>query len=330
MLPALLGMRPHYVEKLWGGARIARLPAKERAGHAPPADVRVGESWEVADLPEGSSWVDGGPLAGLSLTEVVARFGADVVGEGAPTRDGVVRFPLLVKLLDATDDLSVQVHPGEAFARAHPGTYSKDEAWLVVDAAPGARVLHGLAPGVDVARFRTALGGGDVARLLRQVPVTAGDVVRVAPGTMHAVGKGCLLLEVQEPSDTTFRVWDWGRVDERGQPRPLHVEQALAAARFDVDGPAVLSPAPPGEPVVTAPRFSLTVQRVEAGARRPLLLPEGRAGVAHVLRGRALVEGDGGATTVDLPGGASAVVCACARGVTVCSAAGAVVVVMAG
>ncbi|MCC7074355.1 MAG: class I mannose-6-phosphate isomerase [Deltaproteobacteria bacterium] len=330
MLPALLGMRPHYVDKLWGGTRIARLPAKGRAGHAPPVDVRVGESWEVADLPEGSSTVDGGPLHGRTLTEVVARFGRELVGERAPTLNGVLRFPLLVKLIDATDDLSVQVHPGEDYARAHPGSSSKDEAWLVVDAEPGARILHGLVPGVDAAALRSALGAGRVERLLRAVSVAPGDVVRVEPGTMHAVGKGCLLLEVQEPSDTTFRLWDWGRVDHQGRQRPLHVEQAMAVTRFGNESPPTLPPAPPGEPVVRAPRFTMSVQRVEAGARRPLLLPEGSAGVAYVLGGSALLDADAGATELTLPAGASAVVCARARGVSVSSAMGATVIVMAG
>src|SRR5688572_31067207 len=114
-------MRPWYVEKLWGGARLARLPAKQRAGHAPPSAMRVGESWEVADLPEGSSVVDAGPLEGLSLRQVVEKFGVHVTG-------GPARFPLLVKMIDAGDDLSVQVHPDDAWARTHPAHFAKDEA----------------------------------------------------------------------------------------------------------------------------------------------------------------------------------------------------------
>ncbi|MBI1949490.1 MAG: class I mannose-6-phosphate isomerase [Deltaproteobacteria bacterium] len=329
MVPALLAMRPHFVEKLWGGTRIARLPAKARAGHAPPPGVPVGEAWEVADLPEGSSMVDGGPLHGSTLTEVVARFGREVVGDVPPALDGTLRFPLLVKLIDATDDLSVQVHPGADYARAHAGTFSKDEAWLVVDAAAGARVLHGTRPDVDAAGFRAALEAGSADRALREVAVAVGDVLRIEPGTLHAVGKGCLLLEVQEPSDTTFRMWDWGRVDKDGRPRALHVEQAFAVARFGAHGPAVLPAAAPGEPVVQAPNYSMTVQRVPAGARRSLLLPEGRVGAVYVLAGTAVVAGDDD-SMAELPAGAAAVVCARARGVTVQAAAGATVVVMAG
>src|SRR5262245_56559027 len=129
-LPPVLAMRPRYVEKLWGGVHIERLPAKSRAGHAPPQGKRIGESWEVADLPEGSTVVDGGPLDGASLRDVVVRFERRVVGARAqPGVDGVLRFPLLVKLIDAGDDLSVQVHPDAAYARTHPGTFAKDEAW---------------------------------------------------------------------------------------------------------------------------------------------------------------------------------------------------------
>src|SRR5688572_8390835 len=141
-MPSLFPMRPRYIDKIWGGSRLAALPAKQRPGHAPPADQRTGESWEVADLVEGSSVVDGD---GTPLRALVEKYGRALVGEKAREGpDGVLRFPLLVKLIDAGDDLSVQVHPGQEYARAHPGTFSKDEAWLVVTVEPGARVLHGM------------------------------------------------------------------------------------------------------------------------------------------------------------------------------------------
>lgn len=326
MVPALLGMRPRYVEKLWAGDRLARLPAKQRPGHAPPVSVRIGESWEVADLPEGSSTVDGGPLDGQSLTAVVTRFGRDVVGEVAPAADGALRFPLLVKLIDAGDDLSVQVHPDAAWSRAHPGDVAKDEAWLVVDAAAGARILHGTREGVDARAFREALAAGTADQALRAVPVSAGDVVRIEPGTLHAIGRGCLMLEVQEPSDTTFRVWDYGRRDADGRPRVLHVEEALAVARFGPQGPALLPKVPPGTPAVRASRYQLAIVDVPARSGVPLPLARGRAGVAFVLRGQGtLVAGD---ATVPLVEGGSAVLCARAPEVVARSAAGATVVVM--
>jgi mannose-6-phosphate isomerase len=228
-------MRPHYVDKLWGGARIATLPAKRARGHAPTSHT-TGESWEVSDLPEGQSVVDDGDFAaafaGRTLGDLVTEFSASLVGHGR------TRFPLLVKIIDAREDLSVQVHPGAAYASAHPGTFSKDEAWLVLDAEPGARALHGFVEGVDERSFRAAIVENRADALLRSVPVVPGDVLHIGPGTVHAVGRGLMLLEVQEPSDTTFRVWDYGRLQD-GKPRALHVEQALAVARFGAQPPAV-------------------------------------------------------------------------------------------
>jgi mannose-6-phosphate isomerase len=235
-----LPMRPLFVEKLWGGSRIATLPAKQRAGHAPPLDVAVGESWEVADLPEGQSSVDDHPVcadfAGRTLGSLVREFGHSLVG----TRHAADRFPILVKLIDAAEDLSVQVHPGDEYAAAHPGTASKDEAWLVVDSADGARVLHGFVPGVSRELFADAVRKGLPHELMRSVPARRGDVLHVSPGIVHAIGQGALILEVQEPSDTTFRVWDFDRVDASGRKRALHIEQAMAVARFDAQPPALV------------------------------------------------------------------------------------------
>ncbi len=231
MLP-VLPMRPAYVEKLWGGDRIRALPAKQRAGHAPPAGA-IGEAWEVADLPQGQSVVSAGAHAGKTLGALVREFGAALVGERAqPGADGVLRFPILVKLIDANDDLSVQVHPGADYANAHAGTFSKDEAWLVVQADDGACVLHGTRAGVTRESFRDAIRLDRAHLALREVPARVGDVLRIPPGTLHAVGKGCLLLEVQEPSDTTFRVFDYNRTDQQGKSRQLHIAEALDVAQF--------------------------------------------------------------------------------------------------
>ena len=286
MLPAVLAMKPHYVEKLWGGARLGALAAKKRPGHAPPF-AKTGESWEVADLPEGCSVVDGGPLHGRTLRDVVAEHGRAVCGERAVAGpDGVLRFPLLVKLLDAADDLSVQVHPHAAYASAHPGTFSKDEAWLVVAAEPGAKVLHGLKDGVDRAAFERAITDGTAAQCLREVHVAVGDVLRIAPGTMHAVGRGCLLLEVQEPSDTTFRVWDYNRVEATGKKRALHIEQALAVARFGKQDPPLVGSA--DERAVRTPLYAMSIKRVDH--EQLVTRRAGEPAVVFVLDGEVLVD----------------------------------------
>ncbi|HEY1100830.1 MAG TPA: type I phosphomannose isomerase catalytic subunit [Myxococcota bacterium] len=237
-----LPMRPVYVEKLWGGQKLAALPAKRRAGHAPPAGVAVGESWEVADLPEGQSTVDDHPIcrdfAGLPLSAVVAHYGAALIGTAHPAG----RFPILVKLLDAAEPLSVQVHPDSADAAAHPGTFSKDEAWLVVDAAADGAVLHGFASDdVTADAFVDAVRAGTPHALLRSVPVARGDVLHVSPGVVHAIGAGVVILEVQEPSDTTYRVWDFDRLDSSGNKRALHLNDALRVTRFGPQPPALSS-----------------------------------------------------------------------------------------
>ncbi len=305
MLPAVLAMRPRYVEKLWAGSRLKTLPAKRRT----PPPPGTGEAWEVADLPEGASTVDGGPLDGLTLRTVVERFGRAVCGARTRAVDGALRFPLLVKLIDAGDDLSVQVHPGEAFARAHPGSFAKDEAWLVVAVEPGARVLHGVRDGVDAAAFAEAVVGGRADALLREVRVSVGDVLRIAPGTLHGVGKGCLLLEVQQPSDTTFRVWDYDRVDKDGHKRPLHIEQALAVARFGKQDPPLVSDARPGRRAIATAHYAMGLEAVTPGAPRVVDKPRGEPAVVFVLDGSVTVGG------VELPAGAAAVVVADADGV---------------
>jgi mannose-6-phosphate isomerase len=308
-------MRPHYVDKLWGGSRLATLPAKR--SHPPP--VRTGESWEVADLVEGSSSVDGGPCDGMSLRALVETHGRQVVGERAALVGGVLRFPILVKLIDAGDDLSVQVHPGDDYAKDHPGTFAKDEAWLVVDVAPGARVLHGVREGVDKDEFARAIALGIAHEQLRDVRVSVGDVLRIAPGTMHAVGRGCLLLEVQEPSDTTFRVFDYNRSDVDGKPRKLHVDEAMAVARFGKQGPPLVADAQPGHRAIETKRYAMSLARIDGHAT----IERGRAepAVVFVLEGTAVI-GD-----VHVDAGGTALIVAAADDV-VATSDGATIVVM--
>jgi mannose-6-phosphate isomerase len=197
------------------------------------------ESWEVSDRPGGASVIANGPLRGRPLPEAISAWGAELAGRGAPPG----RFPLLVKLIDAHERLSLQVHPDEESA-ARLGGEAKTEAWHVLEAAGEACVYAGLNPGVTPAQFREALRGPAVADLLRRVPVAAGDTLFVPGGRPHAIGEGCLLLEVQQNADTTFRLYDWGRVGTDGRARPLHVAKALAAIRWDDAAPVTLLPRP--------------------------------------------------------------------------------------
>lgn len=205
---------PVYKHYIWGGDRISRTYGR----HLPPGIYA--ESWEISNRPEGMSVVANGDLAGKGLKDLVIESGVDLLGRGRS------HFPLLFKLIDSRECLSVQVHPNGANAGTVGGE-PKTEMWYVLAADPGAHVFAGLAEGVGEPEFTQALREGKVSGVLNSVPVSAGDAVYIPGGRIHAIDKGCLLLEVQQNSNTTYRVYDWGRVGADGIARPLHIEQAM-------------------------------------------------------------------------------------------------------
>jgi mannose-6-phosphate isomerase len=228
---------PIYKQKVWGGRTLAGLGRQLPGNDATP----IGESWELVDLGQTSvsggggaaerSVVSNGPLAGQTLHQIIERFGERLLGRLRLTPSG--DFPILIKFLDACQNLSVQVHPSPAYAQAHPEAHLKSEAWYILDAKPGAAIYKGVRAGVTAEQFRAALTTGSgqaVEDLMIRIPVKVGDCHYLPSGTCHALGAGVLVAEVQTPSDTTFRVYDWGR-----KGRDLHVEQAMACIEF---GPA--------------------------------------------------------------------------------------------
>jgi len=230
--PYPLTLEPILKEKVWGGRRLARY------GKALPEGALVGESWEVADLSETSasgggggearSVIASGPMAGRTLHDAVEAWGEGLLGRARPAADG--GFPLLVKFLDAREHLSVQVHPSPEYARAHPGAHLKTECWYVLEADLGSVIYKGMKRGVSREDFARALRRGrgeDVVALLEAVPAVPGECHNLPSGTVHAPGAGVLVAEVQTPSDTTFRVYDWAKEYGRAG-RELHVEQAMA------------------------------------------------------------------------------------------------------
>ena len=233
-----LKFKPRYVEKIWGGRKIESVLGKPL-----PAGQLVGESWELYDFPPGvvegstewvSSEIAGGPLAGRSLHWAMSEFGSDLYGDvplcGGP---GGTQFPILIKFLDAREDLSVQVHPPQTYCDGHPGSNLKSEAWYVVQHEPGARILKGLQPGVTRESFEAGIKQGTVEQLIRSIPVKAGECYYLPSGTVHALGAGILAAEVQTPSDTTFRVYDFDRIDaSTKQKRKLHIAEALDCIDF--------------------------------------------------------------------------------------------------
>jgi mannose-6-phosphate isomerase len=226
---------PLFKEKPWGGRRLDTLFDKQL-----PGDKPIGESWEVVSLPGNESVVRDGPLAGQTLAELVAQWGLDLLGP-VSLFDG--RFPLLVKFLDACDHLSVQVHPKPDPSDPHgwrPGI--KHEAWYILHAEPDAELYVGLNPNVSPEDVQRVANTPEMVNVLRTWQGRTGDCYYLPSGTLHALGKGLVVAEVQTPSDVTFRAYDWNRVGLDGQPRELHIDDALANIRYDVTEDMVRQP----------------------------------------------------------------------------------------
>jgi mannose-6-phosphate isomerase len=216
---------PVFKPRMWGGRRLKEVFGKEL-----PPGRKIGESWEIADLPEGASTIGNGPLAGQALHEVVRGHAQEIAGK----RKFPEAFPLLVKFLDAQDVLSVQVHPDAETCRRMGKGDPKTECWYVIQAEPGAVIYKGFKKAVTREQFAQAIREGTAAALLAEVPVLPGECHFIPAGTVHSLGAGLLIAEVQTPSDTTYRVFDWNRVDDAGQSRPLHIAEALESIHFDV------------------------------------------------------------------------------------------------
>jgi mannose-6-phosphate isomerase len=258
-------------EIIWGGQNLAAIAGKRlRSG------ARVGESWET----EIGNRALNPPYAGQTLGQLVDQLGADLVGWRALEVFGL-RFPLLAKFIDAQDKLSVQVHPDDAYARAHEGgKLGKTEAWYVLHAEPGAQLVYGVARPTTRDEVAQAIAQTQLERLLRYFTVRAGDVVFVPAGTVHAIGAGVVLYEIQEYSDVTYRLYDYGRLQANGQPRELHVDRGLEVMRYepahrDTVCPVALpaeTPSVGGRVLVACGYFVLeetTLAGQVAGATRP-------------------------------------------------------------
>jgi mannose-6-phosphate isomerase len=233
-----LTFEPVFQERIWGGRKLASLFGKNL-----PGDKPIGESWEIADRPEAQSVVRHGPFRDRTLHELWMHDRETVFGRvsDGPSRTGVSRFPLLIKLLDAHDQLSLQVHPPEKIA-AQLGGEPKTEFWYIASAIPGARLFVGLRRAVTREQFQEAIRAKAVADLVHSIEVTAGNSIFLPAGRFHAIGAGNVLVEVQQNSDTTYRVYDWDRVDDSGKPRQLHIEQALQSIDFNDVTPEFTEP----------------------------------------------------------------------------------------
>lgn len=241
--PYPLQFTPIFKDYLWGGRSLETV-----LGRTIPDGV-VAESWEIAAHPNGQTPIAVGPLAGQTLADAQRMWGEALLGSRNRASLEAGKFPLLIKLLDANDWLSVQVHPDDAYGLAHAGDYGKTEMWVVLHAQPGAELIYGLRRSVTREQFVQALDENRLEEMLRRLSVAKGDVVFVPAGTVHALGPGLLVAEIQQNSDTTYRIYDWGRVGTDGQSRPLHIASALEVINWEQIEPALASPraAPAGQ-----------------------------------------------------------------------------------
>jgi mannose-6-phosphate isomerase len=323
--PYPLTFEPILMPKVWGGRRLRRY-----AKPMPPV-ASIGESWEIADLEATSasgggggaalSVVANGAMTGLTLHDVIERWGTLLLGERLLTSErlkqerGMPAFPLLVKYLDAREHLSVQVHPSPEYADTNADAHLKTESWYIVEADEGSVIFKGLREGVTPADLKGAIEAGTVPNLLRAVPAVVGECHTLPSGTVHALGAGVLVAEVQTPSDTTFRLYDWTNEYDRPE-RELHIEQALECADF---GPpiraGVLDPETDRGVVAETPFYRLIEARL-AGSKEPINIHDAPV-VAMCIAGdgRVLIEDpDGRFETVELTRGQTALVPAAISG----------------
>jgi mannose-6-phosphate isomerase len=218
-----LQFKPIYKQYIWGGRNLEKIGKK-----IPPGEI-VAESWEISDHDDDVSVVANGKLTGRSLRELIHTYTTDICPE---TENG--RFPILIKYIDANRRLSVQVHPDDEYARAHesPTELGKNECWYVMDAPAGAELILGVTKGMTKERFRELIEIGRIEDGLTRYPVTKGDFIFIKSGTVHAIMEGIMVCEIQENSDTTYRLYDWGRLGTDGKPRPLHLDKALDVINY--------------------------------------------------------------------------------------------------
>ena len=243
---------PILMERIWGGRRL-----ETDFGKPLPPHRKIGESWEIVDRPEAESVVREGPWRGQTLHDLWTNHRGEIFG---PLPDGP-RFPLLIKLLDARDKLSLQVHPPAHIAEQLSGE-PKTEFWYVAKADPGAQLFVGLGQATSVEDFKASIADGTVAKRIHTISVQAGDAMFLPAGRFHAVGAGNLLVEVQQNSDTTYRVFDWNRKDEQGKLRELHIDLALQSIDFTDCRPELVRPR--GEMLVSHPLFEVQKWSVTA------------------------------------------------------------------
>jgi len=244
------------MERVWGGRGL-----EKKLNRTLPAEKLIGESWEVVDRPEAQSIVLSPPYTDLTIRELLQNHAGTVMG---PAYDSEKPFPILIKWLDCQEKLSLQVHPPARVAKKFNGE-PKTENWYIADAEEGSEMMVGLKKGVTRETFEAALKNGELEPLIHKPIVEAGDSIFVWSGRIHAIGGGNFILEIQQNSDTTYRVYDWGRLGLDGKPRELHVEESMESIAFDDFEPEPLRNTQPGDTLADCNEFRIRKEKVEAG-----------------------------------------------------------------
>ncbi len=289
-----LKFRPRPKERIWGGRRLS-----EKLGKRLPRERTIGESWEISGLDGDVSVVGNGILAGNNLEELIEVYMGDLVGDKIYEKFGL-QFPLLIKYIDAQDKLSVQVHPDDALAAKRYGGYGKSEMWYVLGLRPGSRALLGIRRGRIARTLCGTRGARHATRNSFSSESKSGDAFFIPAGTIHAIGKGILLAEIQQASDVTYRIYDWGRTDASGKGRELHTDLAADAIRFDNDIPYRITAEPrtnEAVPLKRSPYFTVNLIGLDGAVERNHV--ERDSFVVYMLtEGRATLGWEGGSETV--------------------------------
>ncbi len=275
-MTSFLRLKPLYQDRVWGGRAL-----ESALDRSLPPDRPIGESWEIVDRPEAQSVVSGGEFDGRTLREVIAGNTAAIMGPDWPADRA---FPILVKWLDCKERLSLQVHPPAPVAGELKGE-PKTENWYIAACEPGSNLIVGLKRGVTRAQFETALADLTLEACVHRFPVTAGDSILVHSGQIHAIDGGNLILEIQQNSDTTYRVYDWGRVGLDGKPRAMHVEQSLKSIKWDDFEPEPVRGV--RAPAIIADAKEFRIRRVPLAERGELTFEAGeQARILSVVEGQ--------------------------------------------
>lgn len=262
-MPAIT-FEPLYMERIWGGRALENIYGRD----LPLPNVPYGEAWEIVDRENVQSVVCDGEFSGMTLHELWHNHREEVFGKNLPNSE---RFPLLIKILDSADDLSIQVHPPASIA-AQIGGEPKTEMWFIADAKPGAKLYVGLRKGVTRESFECSIAEGTVAEQLHSIMPRRGDSIFIESGRLHAIGAGFLIHEIQQNSDTTYRVFDWNRTDSAGNSRQLHIEESLACINFEDIQPEMDKPNI--DTLAECPYFKTTLHDLAAGETISNPLPD--------------------------------------------------------